>query len=121
MAKENQIQQRIASFKFAFKGIGYMFCTQKNAFIHMLAAILAMILGYLFKIEILEWCLIIFAIGLVIMAELFNTAVEFLTDLISPEWNEKVGKAKDIAAGAVLIAAISAALIGLIIFIPKIF
>ncbi len=62
--------------------------------------------------------MIIFAIGLVISAEMINTAIETLTDLISPEHHDKAGRAKDIAAGAVLIAAISAAIIGIIIFLP---
>ncbi len=102
MVKENQFKKRIASFNFAFRGIGYMVRTQKNALIHLMAAIVVVIFGFLYQLERQEWCLIIFAIGLVIMAELFNTAIEFLTDLVSPDYHEKAGRAKDIAAGAVL-------------------
>ena len=121
MTKQTQFQKRIASFKFAFNGIAYVLRTQRNAQIHFLAAIVVIVLGISYKIETLEWCLIIFAIGLVIMAEMFNTTIEFLVDLISPEFHHKAGKAKDMAAGAVLIAAIIAAIIGIIVFIPKIF
>jgi diacylglycerol kinase (ATP) len=121
MIKENPVRKRIVSFKYAFNGIACMLRTQRNAQFHFLAAVVAVVLGIVYKIEILEWCLIIFAIGLVLTAELFNTSIEFLTDLLSPEYNQKAGRAKDIAAGAVLISAIAAGLIGLVIFIPRIF
>jgi diacylglycerol kinase (ATP) len=121
MTKENPVQKRLSSFKFAFKGIAYMLRTQKNAQIHFFIAAMVIALGIIYKIEIGEWCFIILAIGLVMMAEMVNTSIEFLVDLVSPEYQNKAGKAKDIAAGAVLIAAIAAAVIGLIIFIPKIF
>lgn len=121
MTKQTQFQKRIASFKFAFNGIAYMLRTQRNAQIHFLAAVVVVVLGIVYKIETLEWGLVIFATGLVIIAEMFNTTIEFLIDLITPEFQNKAGKAKDIAAGAVLIAAIVAAIIGLFVFIPKIF
>jgi diacylglycerol kinase (ATP) len=119
MAQENQIMKRLYSFKYAFKGIGFMMRTQKNAWIHLSVALLVIVLSIIYKLEKLEWCLMIVAIGLVLMAEMFNTAIEFITDLLSPDYQKKAGRAKDLAAGAVLISAITSALIGLFIFIPK--
>jgi diacylglycerol kinase (ATP) len=121
MKNKISFRKRITSFKYAFNGIGYMFRTQGNSLIHLLATIFVIILGFIAHLNLLEWCLIVFAIGLVFMAELFNTAIEFLTDLVSPYYHEKAGKAKDIAAGAVLIAAIVSVAIGLMVFIPKFF
>jgi diacylglycerol kinase len=86
--------------------------------IHALAALLAIVAGFALSITAIEWCLIIGCIGLVFMAEVFNTAIETLTNLVSPEFNPLAGKTKDLAAGAVLIAAITAAVIGIIIFLP---
>jgi diacylglycerol kinase (ATP) len=114
-------QGLIASFKYAFKGIGYSLKTQRNAQIHTGVAILVVILGFVLKLNTTEWIIIVFAIALVLVAELFNTSIEFLIDLLSPEYHEKAGRAKDIAAGAVLICAIGAAIAGLIIFLPKLF
>ena len=76
-------------------------------------------LGFLLNVSNFEWCLLIFAIGIVFTAELFNTAIEFLTDMISPGYDEKAGKVKDIAAAGVLIAAITSAIIGFIVFVPQ--
>lgn len=76
--------------------------------------------GFYFEISLMEWGLITFAVGIVLVSELMNTAVEYLVDLIEPEINEKAGLIKDIAAGAVLLAAGTALVIGLIVFIPKI-
>lgn len=112
------MHSRIASFKFAFQGIFFMFRTQQNAWIHLVAAILVVTLGFYFKLDKMEWCIVLFAIGLVISAEMINTAIELLTDIISPEHSEKAGRVKDIAAGAVLVAAIIAAIAGIIIFLP---
>ena len=115
------MMKRLNSFKFAFNGIGFMMRTQKNAWIHFAAAILVIVFGIAYHLEKQEWVLLIFAIGLVFMAELFNTAIEFLTDILSPDYNKSAGRAKDLAAAAVLVSAIAAALVGFFIFIPKIF
>lgn len=120
MKKELSINKRASSFKYAFNGIGYMFRTQINSLIHLLATLVIITLGFIVHLNLSDWCLIIFAIGLVFIAEMLNTAIEFLTDLVSPDHHEKAGKAKDIAAGAVLIAAIASASIGFMVFIPKI-
>ena len=82
--------------------------------------LLVIILGIILKIDITQWCICIILFGLVISLELVNTAIETVVDIIMPEINEKAKKAKDISAAAVLISAICSAIIGLIIFIPKI-
>jgi diacylglycerol kinase (ATP) len=112
-------KQRCKSFLYAFRGIGFAFRTQHNLWIHLVLAAVAVGLGFRLKISRTEWCFIAFAIGLVIAAELFNTAIEWLVDMVSPEWNEKAGKVKDVAAAAVLVSAVTALAIGCIIFLPK--
>lgn len=112
--------KRILSFKYAITGIIHTLKHEPNARIHLLASIVVIILGIYFRIENVEWLFVILAIGIVFIAELFNTSLENLTDLVSPEKNEKAGRVKDVAAGAVLIAAITAAGIGIVIFGPRI-
>ena len=113
------LKKRLESFKYAFAGIRGLFKTEPNAIIHLIAAVLAIGLGFYFSISITEWCFVIFAIVFVFIAEAFNTAIEHLTNLVSPEYNELAGKTKDAAAAAVLFAAIGAAIVGIIIFLPK--
>jgi len=113
------LKKRVDSFKYAVKGIGLLFKSEPNAIIHLIAGIIAIGMGFFFDIQLYEWYAVIFAIGFVISAEAFNTAIEYLTDLVSPDYHELAGKTKDVAAGAVLIAAITAALIGILIFLPK--
>lgn len=110
----------INSFKYAFTGIWAALKKERNMKIHFVAAILVIIFGILLKISKIEWILCTFAIAMVISAELFNTAIETIVDMIIQEQNEKAKVAKDVSAGAVLITAIGAAIIGIIIFIPKI-
>jgi diacylglycerol kinase (ATP) len=111
--------KQIRSFGYAFKGIYALFRTEQNAWIHLIAAVTAIISGIIFNLNTREWIWIFLAIGMVISAELFNTAIEKLVDMISPEHHKKAGLIKDLAAGAVLIAALTALLIGLGIFLPK--
>lgn len=114
------LKKRIDSFGFAFKGIFDLFRSQPNAKIHLLAAFCVVVAGFYFQISTTEWCLCILSIFGVPAAEAFNTAIEYLTDLVSPDYHVLAGKAKDAAAGAVLLTAIGAALIGILIFLPKI-
>lgn len=95
--------------------------TQHNAWIHSIAALTVIVAGFYFSVSRAEWALIVFAIGMVFAAETFNTAIEMLVDKISPEQNEVAGKIKDLAAGAVLFSAIAAAIIGVLIFWPRVF
>ena len=109
------------SFKYAFEGIGEAWKTEQNLKIHFVIMALVIIAGFMFKISAMEWivCLLLFAI--VISLELINTAIETTVDIAMPDINEKAKYAKDIAAGAVLFSAIISVIIGLIIFLPKIF
>ncbi len=121
MNKSNKfsISNRIQSFKFAIEGIILLLKTEHNAWIHLLSALLVIFIGFYMSLSITEWCFIVFAIGFVFVAEIINTSIEYLTDLVSPNYHEKAKKVKDLAAGGVLIASIIALSIGLIIFLPK--
>ena len=103
----------------AFRGIGILVRTQANARIHAAAAVLAVGAGFWFRLSRGEWCAVIAAIGLVWAAEGVNTAIEAVVDLASPELHPLAGRAKDVAAGAVLCAALAALAIGLLIFGPR--
>ena len=109
------------SFKYAFEGIIEAWKTEQNLKIHFVIMALVIIAGFIFKISAMEWivCLLLFAI--VISLELINTAIETTVDIAMPEINEKAKYAKDIAAGAVLFSAMISVIVGLIIFLPKIF
>lgn len=116
----NSIKKSLKSFRYAFQGIKYLIKHENNFRYHMLAAIVAVSLGFYLSISTTEWLIIISMIGLVLMAEAFNTSLEKLMDILHPELHPKIGKAKDIAAGAVLIIAATAATIGIIIFAGRI-
>ena len=110
----------INSFKYAFNGLAEAWKKEQNIKIHVLIMIFVIIAGFLLKISIAEWivCLILFA--MVISLELINTAIEITVDIAMPKINERAKFAKDISAGAVLFSAIISAIIGIIIFLPKI-
>ncbi len=114
------IIRQIKSFKYAFNGIKDFIITEHNARIHLTATIAVIIASFLFHISLHEWMMIIFAIGFVWSAEMFNTCIEKTMDFISTEKRPEIRLIKDIAAGAVLIASITAFILGLTIFIPKI-
>ena len=114
------LQKRIESFGYAFKGIAILFTSQPNARIHAVVLSLVVAAGFYFKIDKTEWLTIVLIAALVLSAEAMNTAVEFVVDLASPDHHHLAGKAKDVAAAAVLLAAFGAVIIGLIIFLPKI-
>lgn len=113
------MKKRIKSFGYAAKGIRTVLQSETNMKIHAIIAGLVIICGIIFKISPNEWLMCLLCFGLVFSAEMFNTAIETIINLVSPETNPLAGKAKDIAAGAVLVSAIFSATIGLIIFIPK--
>ena len=114
------MKKLINSFKYAFNGLNYATKTQLNFRIHLFAAVLACLLGWFLHISTNEWLWVILAITLVMVAELLNTAIEILTDLVSPGYHEKAGHVKDVSAAAVTLAAIFALITGLVIFLPKI-
>jgi diacylglycerol kinase (ATP) len=111
---------RIRSFRCAFKGIWVMISSQQNAWIHAAATVLVIALGLYLHLTRADWCWIILAMMSVWTAEGLNTAFEFLTDVAAPEFHPLAEKAKDVAAGAVLIAAIGSVFIGVIVFGPHI-
>ena len=117
--KRFSIASRIKSFRFAFFGIQTLFRSEYNAWIHLLAAILALIFGFLLHISQEEWLFVILAISLVFAAEMINTALEVLSDYVQPEQHEAIKKVKDLAAAAVLVIALAALAGGLLIFLPK--
>ncbi len=121
MIKQQSFRRFLKSFSFAFQGVRLSFKKGEiNIKVHIIISFAAIITSFLLNISALEWTAIIGCIGIVIAAELFNTAIEKLVDIISPDWNPKAGAVKDIAAGAVLVLSCMAALIGAVIFLPKI-
>lgn len=115
----NSFTKLLRSFGYAFKGIGYAATTQLNFRVHLVATITAIFMGIWLQIAADEWRWILLCITLVLVTELFNTAIETLTDLVSPGYNEKAGRVKDVAAAAVVVAALFAFITGIIIFLPK--
>lgn len=115
------IKKRIKSFGYAFQGIGSFLRKEPNAWIHCTAVVVVTSLGLYYGISATEWCIVILCFGLVLMAEAFNTAIERLVDLVSPDFHPLAGTIKDVAAGAVLLGAIAVAIVGGILFIPYIF
>lgn len=115
------INKCLKSFSFAFKGIYLLFKNENNARVHLLASVLVIIAGFLTDLDKGEWLWIILAITLVWLTEAINTAIEKIIDLYTPDFNPRAGIIKDLAAGAVLITAIFATVVGAIIFIPKFF
>lgn len=109
----------IKGFYYAWKGLDYAFQTQVNFRVQLLAALLVTMLSYYLGLSTEEWLWIISAIAIVLVAELANTAMETLVDMISPEFNLKAGIVKDISAAAVLISSILALIIGILILLPK--
>lgn len=114
------IKSRIKSFYYAAKGIAALFSREHNAKIHLAAAIAVVLMGFFFHISYYEWMAVVIVIGMVFLAELFNTAIESLGDVVDPNRNFEIGRVKDLAAGAVLVSAIVALVIGGIVFIPHI-
>lgn len=112
-------QRLCQRFGWAGRGVIVLLRTQANARIHAVAAVAVIVAGCVFHISAGEWCAIVGAIGFVFAMEAINTAVEAVVDLASPEVHPLAERAKDVAAGAVLIAAITAAIIGLLVFGPR--
>jgi diacylglycerol kinase len=109
----------VRGFAHAFRGIGVGLRTQRNLRVHAFATLLAVALGFWLEIAAWEWCVVVAACGAVWAAELLNTAIERLSDRVTLERDEIIRDVKDAAAGAVLVTSIAAAVLGLIIFLPK--
>ncbi len=107
------------SFKYAFEGIIQTYKGEQNLKIHTFIAILVIVFGFFLKISIIEWFFCLLLIGLVLMSEFFNTAIEYVVDLASPKVHPLAKAAKDTASAGVLIMSIMSASVGIIIFVPK--
>ena len=115
-----QFTGRLRSFRHALAGIWRMIHCQHNAWIHAVATVIVLAAAFFLRVSAADWCWIILAVSIVWTAEALNTAFEFLADAASPDFHPLVRDAKDVAAGAVLITAIAAAIIGAIIFWPHV-
>ena len=110
----------LRSFVYAAKGIKSVISSETNMKVHTGISVFVIIMGFAFHISTVEWLACILCIGLVFTVEIFNTSIETLVDLVSPQKHHLAGKTKDIAAGAVLVAAIMSVAVGIIIFLPKV-
>ena len=117
--KHFSIYHRMKSFRYAFRGIFLVIRNQHNCWIHLSVLLIVIILGIIFSLTSWEWCIIILTSALVLSLEAVNTALEYLVDMVSPQYQKQARDIKDIAAGAVLISAVAAVIAGLLIFLPK--
>lgn len=115
------VSRLLKSFSYALSGIAQVLRRERNMQIHCVATLVVLLGGYTLQLSANEWCWVTACIAAVWSAELLNTAIEQLTDLVSPNYDKRAGSIKDIAAGAVLASAIGAAVIGAIIFLPKLY
>lgn len=112
---------RVESFRYAFAGIWHTLRTQRNAQIHLAVALLILVLGLLLQLKPIEWAVLALTAGLVFATEMLNTVAEAAMDYATTEFHPQVKIVKDIAAGAVLITAIIAVIVGLLILGPPLF
>lgn len=119
MEKPFRVGDRARSFRFAFRGLWTMLKSQHNAWIHLVATVLVITIGFVLSLTVHEWGLVVLAIMAVWTAEAINTAFEFLADVASPEFHPLVEKAKDVAAGAVLLTAMGSLIIAALIVGPR--
>ena len=112
------IKKRISAFGYAFNGLWYSFKSEAHLKIQLLAALVVIVLGFYFSVTSSEWAILLICCGSVISLELVNSAIEKLCDLITTEQNPKIKYIKDVMAGAVLVASMTAAVIGILIFYP---
>lgn len=118
MTQRHRARSRLDAFRYAFAGWWYVLRTQRNAWLHAIATIASVALGLWLQITLIEWALLILAIGMVWLSEFINSALEAIVDLASPEIHPLARVGKDVGAAAVLIAAVTAAAIGLLILGP---
>ena len=121
MSENRYLRSRIKSFRIALEGIKYVLNTQQNARIHAVFTLIVFLAALLLNLKENEWVSLLFVIGLVWIAEIFNTAMEVMVDIVSPEQSQGAKIIKDISAGAVLISAVISVLVGILIFGPKIY
>jgi len=119
VTKRFSLKSRVKSFGYAINGLKTVYKTEHNLWIHTLALAVVVLLGFFLNISCTEWVLIVIASGVVLSSEILNSAIEYIADFVSPDYSELVGKAKDIAAAAVLVTALMSLVVGGIIFVPK--
>ena len=112
--------KRLRSFRYAFAGLGVLFREEHNSWIHAVAAVLAVTAGFVFGIRPWEWVAIVIVIGMVFSAEILNSSLERTADFVKAERDDRKRDIKDLGAAAVLVCAMSAAIVGMIVFLPKI-
>lgn len=117
--KRFSLTDRARSFKYAGRGIARLISREHNAWIHCFVAVCVVVAGLWLGLSTLEWAAVVLCIGAVLAAEGINSAIEALCDRVSPDYDEAIKHAKDLAAGAVLILATMSVVVGLLIFIPK--
>ena len=110
---------RCASFRHAFRGLGFAIRSEVHVRIHLAATLVVIGAGLYFGLSSTEWSSVSLAIGLVIASEILNTAIERLVDIVRPEHDAAAGQVKDIASAAVLVAALAAAVVGVVVFGPR--
>lgn len=113
------LRRIVGSFGPASRGAWEVLRSQTNAWVHLVASVVVVVLGVIARVDANEWCLLVLAMGLVWGMEAANTALEKLADAVHPERHRLVGQAKDAAAGGVLLAAVAAAMVGIVILGPK--
>ena len=118
--KNISLNLRMKSFANAWRGTKIAIKLEVNLRIHLAIALLVVLAGAFLQISTTEWLVVWLCVGAVVVAELMNTAIEKLVDMVSPQYNQQAGLVKDVAAGAVLVCTMVAAVAGLIIFIPKV-
>ena len=116
-----RLSARLRSLRYALAGLRVMLATQHNAWVHAAASVMVIVAGFAFGVSRGEWLALVVVITGVWVAEAFNTALEALADVVSPQFHPLVKRAKDVAAGAVLCAALGALVVGLIVFAPRLF
>ena len=119
--QEFSIKKRLKSFKYALNGLKILITNEHNSRIHIMAMIFAIILGFVFEISNMEWVAVVIVSGLVFSIEIINSAIEYLADFVSPNYNEIIKKVKDLSAAAVLVCALMSVVVAFIIFVPKIY
>ena len=117
--ERNFILNRIKAFKYAAKGFWILITSEHSIIAQVIIGIIMTIIGFVMHLSATEWMIQVMAIGLILVAESLNTAIEKMADFIHPEYHKQIGRIKDISAGAAFFAAIIAIIIGLIIYVPK--
>ncbi len=116
----DELWARLRSFRYAFAGVRLLLREEHNARIHATITVLVVVAGIVLRVSPVEWGVLVICIGMVLAAEAFNSAIERICDYLTTEHDDRIRDIKDLAAGAVLLCAIAAAIVGLIVFVPHI-